>query len=293
MLIEQHAHGVVVRAPAKVNLFLEIVAKRADGYHEIATLMAAVSLYDTLELKDDASGKIQLECSNRDLSAGPENLVCRAAALLQQRSGPARGCSIRLTKNIPLAAGLAGGSTDAAATLAGLNELWQLGVRTEDLARYGALLGSDVPFFFDTPAAWCTGRGEEVVRVDLGAEIWLVVVSPPYGLSTALVYRGVTVPREPETGTGILQAAREGNVAELGQRLFNRLQAPALALRPEMNAIGAGLTALGPAGVAMSGSGSSWFALCRNQSEAQRIAHEFRARSSPEKFRVEVVHSTH
>src|SRR5437763_1060743 len=172
MLSERHADGVVVWAPAKVNLYLEVLAKRADLYHEIATLMVAVSLYDTLEFKEESSGAIQLHCDHPELTTGPENLIFRAAVLLQQRTGCRRGVHIRLTKRIPLAAGLAGGSTDAAATLAGLNELWQLGVGKTELASLGARLGSDVPFFFDTPAAWCTGRGEVVTPLALGRPLW-------------------------------------------------------------------------------------------------------------------------
>src|SRR5437764_11553429 len=117
MRIQQLAADVVVWAPAKVNLFLEVLAKRPDGYHDIATLLVAVSLYDTLVCKADDSGAVRLRCSLPDLSTGPDNLVIRAATLLQRHSGCRRGAEIRLVKRIPLAAGLAGGSTDAAATL--------------------------------------------------------------------------------------------------------------------------------------------------------------------------------
>src|SRR5438105_819423 len=117
MRSERHADAVVVWAPAKVNLFLEVLAKRPDGYHEIATLMVAVNLLDKLEFKEDISGEIQLRCSVAELTTGPENLVVRAAELLRRHTGCARGAHIELTKRIPLAAGLAGGSTDAAAAL--------------------------------------------------------------------------------------------------------------------------------------------------------------------------------
>jgi 4-diphosphocytidyl-2-C-methyl-D-erythritol kinase len=120
-------HDVVVWAPAKVNLFLEVLGKRSDGYHAIATLMVAVRRFDTLWFKEDPSGSLHLRCNRSDLSTGPDNLVLRAAELLRQRTGCTRGCRIQLTKRIPQAAGLAGGSTDAAATLLGLNRLWQLG----------------------------------------------------------------------------------------------------------------------------------------------------------------------
>src|SRR5437763_7751489 len=118
MRIERQADAVVVWAPAKVNLFLEVLAKRADGYHEIATLLVAVSLYDILEFKEEPSGDIRLLTDHPTLSTGPDNLVRRAADLLRQRTGSKRGATIRLSKRIPMAAGLAGGSSDAAATLA-------------------------------------------------------------------------------------------------------------------------------------------------------------------------------
>src|SRR5712692_9413402 len=113
MLDERHADALIVRAPAKVNLFLEVLAKRPDGYHDIATLMVAVSLYDTLEFKEEASGHIRLSCDHPGLSTGPDNLVSRAAECLRRHTGCTRGAAIRLFKRIPQAAGLAGGSTDA------------------------------------------------------------------------------------------------------------------------------------------------------------------------------------
>jgi 4-diphosphocytidyl-2-C-methyl-D-erythritol kinase len=276
MLSERHADAVVVWAPAKVNLYLEVLAKRADGYHEIATLMVAVSLYDTLEFKEETSGEIRCDCDHPDLAGRSDNLVLRAAQLLRQRTGCQRGVKIRLAKRIPLAAGLAGGSTDAAATVAGLNRLWRLGLTSADLALLGAELGSDVPFFFATPAAWCTGRGEQVAPLVLGKPLWFVLACPPFGLSTAQVYRGVTPPERPETGELILRAARAGDVEEIGRRLHNRLQPVAERLCPALALIQARLASLGGAGHAMSGSGSSCFALCRDSREALRIARGFR-----------------
>jgi 4-diphosphocytidyl-2-C-methyl-D-erythritol kinase len=271
MLIKQHADALMIEAPAKVNLYLEVLAKRADGYHEIATLMVAVNLNDTLEFKEELSGQIHLTCDHAELSTGPDNLIVRAARLLQQRTGCSRGVRIRLQKVIPLAAGLAGGSTDAAATLAGLNLLWRLGLTSGDLATLGAELGSDVAFFFATPAAWCTGRGEQVKKVELGGMLWMVLVCPPFGMSTALVYQNLTVPERPLTGDTMLQAVRAGDIDGIGGHLHNRLQPVAEELCPELANIKSQLMTLQPAGCLMSGSGSTYFALCRDQREAQRI----------------------
>lgn len=276
MLLERHAGAVVVWAPAKVNLFLEVLAKRPDGYHEIATLMVAVSLYDTLEFKEDTSADVRLHCAHPGLSSGSDNLVLRAAALLRRHAGVARGAQVRLVKRIPLAAGLAGGSTDAAAALAGLNALWGLGLSPPALAALGAELGSDIPFFFSPGAAWCTGRGEHVSPVPLGRPLWLVLVCPPVGLATATVYRGVTVPTAPLTGAELRTALAVGDLAEVGRRLHNRLQPVAEKLCPAVAVWQARLEALQPWGCRMSGSGTSLFALCRDPRAAQQLVRALR-----------------
>src|SRR5207302_2535110 len=127
---------------------------------------------------DGAAGQVELVCTDPALATLPDNLVVRAARLLQERTGCTRGCRIRLVKRIPMAAGLAGGSTDAAATLLGLNQLWQLGLSTADLAKLGGEIGSDIPFFFYTPAAWCTGRGEIVTPLELPIPLHFVLLCP-------------------------------------------------------------------------------------------------------------------
>jgi 4-diphosphocytidyl-2-C-methyl-D-erythritol kinase len=276
MLSERHGGAVVVWAPAKVNLYLEVLGKRPDGYHEIATLMVAVSLYDTLELKEETSGTVVLHSDHPTLSTGPENLVCRAADLLRRRTGCPRGATVRLRKRIPLAAGLAGGSTDAAGTLAGLNRLWRLRLSPAELAALGAELGSDVPFFFATPAAWCTGRGERVERLPFSRAFWLVVVCPNVGLSTAEVYRHVTLPAAPATGEEIRRAVQDGRVDDIARRLHNRLEEAAQKLCPAVALWRQRLDRLGPAGRLMSGSGTSLFALCRDRPEALRLARQLR-----------------
>ncbi len=280
----QPGEKLVVRAPAKVNLYLEVLGKRPDGYHDIATLMVAVSLYDTLEFRPEPSGAVTLTCAHPDLSTGPDNLVSRAAVLLRRRYPGPQGARIRLRKRIPLAAGLAGGSTDAAATLAGLNRLWQLNLAAPELMALAAELGSDVPFFLaGSPAAWCTGRGEKVEPLALGKTLWLVLVCPEVGLATAEVYRRVIVPKVPHTGDAIRRAVEDGDVTAIGRQLHNRLEPAARQLCPDLADLRRRLEQTGPAGQLMSGSGSSHFALCRSRREAQRIARELR--SSPPDLR--------
>jgi 4-diphosphocytidyl-2-C-methyl-D-erythritol kinase len=292
MLIRRDGAAVLIRSPAKVNLFLETLSRRPDGYHELATLMVAVSLYDSLEFRDEPSGTIRLTCDDPALPTGSANLVVRAAELLRQRTGFAGGAAITLRKRIPTAAGLAGGSGDAAATLAGLNRLWNRGLGPAELAALGAELGSDVPFFFATPAAWCTGRGEIVEPVRLGRPLDLVLACPPAGLSTAEVFRNLTVPCEPRDGTALRKAVEAGDVEEVGRGLFNRLQPVAERLYPVVAGLCGRLAGQGPAGCLMSGSGSTVFALCRGPAEARRIARVLApAREGPDEARVLIVQS--
>jgi len=275
MLIRSWDSDVLVWAPAKVNLFLEVLARRPDGYHELETLMVTVNLYDSLEFQEEASGVIELHCDPPSLSCGPDNLIRRAAELLRDRywqSVGERGVRIRLRKRIPLAAGLAGGSSDAAATLAGLNRLWRLGLSRAALAELGAELGSDVSFFFYPPAAWCTGRGERVQPLGLIPARYFVLVCPGVGLSTAEVFRNLRVPEQPLSGQGIRAALERGDGEDLGRRLHNRLEPVAQSLCPAVAAARERLLALRPAGALMSGSGTTVFALCRDAAEASRLA---------------------
>ncbi len=295
-------HGLTVRAPAKVNLFLEVLGKRPDGYHDLATLMVAVSLFDTLELKEDPSGAITLDLASPAepapeedrplLDAGPDNLVRRAADLLKGRANHSGGAHIRLHKRIPLAAGLAGGSSDAAATLLGLNRLWQLGLSVGELAKLGAELGSDVAFFLAGLAAWCTGRGEVVTALRPRSPLWLVLACPPVGLSTADVFRALEVPPTPVDGSEVCKALERGDVEAIGRGLFNRLQAVAERLCPAVAEVNARLARLEPLGHLMTGSGTTVFALCRDHDEAQWLAGEM-SQLSREKLvsRVHVVRS--
>ncbi len=291
MRIEPYAGAVVAWAPAKVNLFLEVLGQRPDGYHEIRTLMVAVRLFDTLVFKEDVPGKIQLSCNLPTLATGPDNLVHKAVRLVQQHTGCGRGVQVRLVKRIPMAAGLGGGSADAAATLAALDRLWQLGLKPDELLGLAARLGSDIPFFFSGPAAWCTGRGEQVTPVPLGRPLWFVLLCPKIGLSTAEVYRAVIVPASPQSGAALRQAVAAGAVADIGRLLFNRLQPAAQTLCPAIAGYQRRLAELQPAGQLMSGSGSSLFALCHDRSEALCLARALRRGPQNEGFSVCVVGS--
>jgi len=289
---------IVVEAPAKLNLFFEVLAKRNDGFHEIETLMCPVDLYDTIRFSEDSSGQIALACdldSSAQYSAsegdesgctdieshggevdrlprGPDNLVWRAADLLRRRAGRELGARLHLTKRVPAEAGLGGGSSDAAATLLAANEGWRLGWSREELMPLAAELGSDVPFFLADGAAVCRGRGEQVEAVEGPEGLHFVIACPPEGLSTAEVYAACRPADEPRQVEPLLRALKEGDAERVGQLLFNRLQGVAETLSPWIERLGSEFAKLDCLGHGMSGSGSSYFALCRHARHARRIA---------------------
>ena len=274
MIIRPIAGGVEIFAPAKLNLFLEVLGRRPDGYHEIETVMVAVSLYDTLAILDDPSGEIRLRCNDPTLPVDGENLVIKAADRLKEATGCGGGARVVLTKAIPAQAGLAGGSSDAAATLVALDRIWGLGLSRERLDALASEVGSDVPFFNHVPAAVCRGRGERVEEVPLRDRLYFVLVCPTVGVSTADVYRRVVPPEGPRPVGAVLDALARGGRADLGPCLFNRLQPFAEAIRPELTRVRTALADLGPSldGSAMSGSGSAYFGLCRNLAAARQAA---------------------
>jgi 4-diphosphocytidyl-2-C-methyl-D-erythritol kinase len=283
MVIRPIAGGVQVLAPAKLNLFLEVLGRRPDGYHELETLMVAIDLYDRLTFLADDSGRIALICDDPSLSTGSDNLVVRAAELLKLEAGPERanclGARISLQKEIPVQAGLGGGSSDAAATLVALDRLWELHTPSVRLRELAGQIGSDVSFFLDAPAAVCRGRGERVEPLHLEPEssptvFHAVLVCPPVGVRTPDVYAGLTPPDRPEPIGPVLDAFHGGDPARLGRCLFNRLQPVAERIQPALGRVRSALNDLNPSldGHLMSGSGSAYFGLARDRQAASDAA---------------------
>lgn len=268
-------------APAKVNLFLEVLGKRADGYHELLTCMAALDLHDTLSFSP--SQELSLTCDEPSLTTGPDNLILKAARLLQRHAGCPLGAAIHLTKRIPMEAGLGGGSSDAAAALRGLCALWELELPADELSALAAELGSDVPFFLAPEgAAWCTGRGETVAPFELKAELNFALLCPAKGVATAEAYRRLKPPAQPRSADAMRAALAAGDAAALGKALFNRLEEPAWALCPKLDEIRSLVVELSAAscpilGHQMSGSGSAYFVLCPSAAAAQKTAAAIRS----------------
>ena len=271
-----------------------MLGRRPDGYHELETLFERIDLADELAFEPLAGG-ITVTCDDPTLDCGPENLVTQAARLLQQTCRTTQGAAIRLTKRIPIAGGLGGGSSDAATALIGLNRLWQLGLSQARLQEFGARLGSDVPFFLQE-AAFAIGRGRgEQCEPLTGAvpTLWHVLVAPDKRLSTKEIYeafdRQESVLTEPRASlTMCLHALRNGSLGELAKGLVNDLEPEAIRRCPVIRDLQHVLRAAGCLGVLVSGSGPSVFGVCRDAAQAHRTAQVIRS-GSPPAWRIFVV----
>ena len=283
---------LILEAPAKINLFLQVTDRRPDGYHLLETLMQKVSLYDEIKLRMCAAG-IPLRCS---VDGTPENKptpVYRAAALFLQatrgrRGGREFGVDITLTKRIPVAAGLGGGSSDAAATLNGLNKLYEYGCSTVELAEIGLQLGADVPFFLaDAPAAFATGIGEILQPVEPLCGYSVLLVNPGFPVSTRWVYQSFALTKKENTSNlknsqeGILGPfARNGSAQTIPQRTFllNDLETVTVSRYPEVGRLKEELLLNGAERALMSGSGPTVFGLFADRQSADACYTLFKRR---------------
>jgi len=263
---------ISVKAPAKINLFLDVLHKRADGYHEVEMIMTTVDLADRIELTELEDNKIEVDVSEGYVPSDERNLAYQAALKLKQRFQIKKGVSIYISKKIPVAAGLAGGSSDAAATLKGLNQLWRLNLSTEELAAIGSEIGSDVSFCVYGGTALATGRGEIIQQIASPPPCWVILAKPPIGVSTAEVYRRLQVePSKRQDVNQVVQAIESGSYNEICQRLHNVLEDVTLKLHPEVAYIKESMKKFGADGVLMSGSGPTVFGLVEKESRMQRV----------------------
>jgi len=276
---------VVLQAPAKVNLFLRVFQRRPDGYHNLLSLMQMVGLYDLLAF-EEAPGGIQLQIRQSKLPSGPSNLVFQAAERLQKEAlaegKSLKGVLITLSKNIPISAGLGGGSSDAATTLIGLNRFWRLGWSRERLAALGAEIGSDLPFFFYGPCAWVSGKGDQVESLAPAMRGWLVLIHPEIEVSTASVYealskqRALTKEISPPKISGV--GAERPSIESVFRKPLNDLESVTLNQFPRLEPIKTFLRSQGGEGALMSGSGPTLFSLFSRHSLAEAAADQIRRR---------------
>ncbi|TGB00822.1 4-(cytidine 5'-diphospho)-2-C-methyl-D-erythritol kinase [Halobacillus salinus] len=260
------------KASAKINLSLDVLYKRDDGFHEVEMVMTTVDLADRIELTYVDRDVIKVESENRFVPNDERNLAYRAAKLMKDHYGVRKGVRIFIEKNIPVAAGLAGGSSDAAAVLRGLNRLWDLNRSIDELAELGAQIGSDVSFCVYGGTAHATGRGEKVRALPAPPPCWVVLAKPTIGVSTQTVYQNLNLDKAEHPNTeAMIDALNRGDFASICQNVGNTLEGVTLNLHEEVGQIKEQMRQGGADAVLMSGSGPTVFALVEQDARAQRI----------------------
>ncbi|MBS7577311.1 MULTISPECIES: 4-(cytidine 5'-diphospho)-2-C-methyl-D-erythritol kinase [unclassified Enterococcus] len=262
----------IEKAPAKINLGLDVVAKRKDGFHELEMIMTSIDLSDTLTFTTNDTDQITITSNVPFLPTGKKNLVFQAAELLKKQFNIKQGVHINIDKVIPVAAGLAGGSSDCAATLRGLNNLWQLKLDFKSLAKLGEQLGSDVPYCVYSQTAYVTGRGENIQLLPKFQGFWVVLVKPQMSVSTPSIFNQVNLATIQHPDISAIKLAIEtNNYQEVPNLIGNSLEAITISQYPIIEKIKSKLSCYGADGVLMSGSGPTVFALCRQESRARRV----------------------
>jgi len=273
---------ITIEAPAKINLFLEVLGKRRDGYHEIRTIMQSIELCDLIILKERREPGIHLTIKmtasgNSDMNnlpPGKDNLAYRAAELFLQESEIKKGVEIYLEKNIPVGAGLGGGSSDAAGVLVGLNRLWNTGFSKNRLRKMGEHLGMDVPFFIEGGTAYATGRGERIFHISGVPHFWVVLIDPGFSVSTKWAYGNIGknfLTKKPSYAKIVLKSLLAGDIASLGKNLYNEfervLEIKYSGFLRETKRL---LKDTGAKGVLMTGTGPVVFGIFKERGDANR-----------------------
>ncbi|UHA75340.1 4-(cytidine 5'-diphospho)-2-C-methyl-D-erythritol kinase [Paenibacillus sp. 481] len=269
---------VYEKAPAKINLLLDVLRKREDGFHEVEMVMTMVDLADRLEMEELSRDTIIISSQAGYIPLDEKNLAFQAAKLIKERYEVKQGVYIHLDKKIPVAAGLAGGSSDAAATLRGLNRLWQLNIAEEELQLLGAELGSDVPFCITGGTAIARGRGEKLEHISNPPQCWVVLAKPPINVSTADVYgrlRANAIRQHPSLDA-MLRSIQTQQFPDMCQALGNVLEEVTLPMHPEVQQLKEAMLKLGAEGVLMSGSGPTVFGLVSKESKVARMYNGLR-----------------
>jgi 4-diphosphocytidyl-2-C-methyl-D-erythritol kinase len=286
---------VKIRAPAKINLSLRVVGRRADGYHLLDTILVPVSLYDEIDMRriraaprHPAGDLIQISCDHPLVPQGRENIVYRAAELIMRKTRKPQLISIHIKKNIPIGAGLGGGSSDAAAALVGLNRLLKLRLSLATIEKLALALGADVPFFVRARPARARGIGERLRPLRCLPRFWSVIVYPGFPVSTEWVYRSFRQKlTKPLVNTSIATSLK--SVGELINRLENDLEAVTLKRYPEIGVFKQKLLREGAPGVLMSGSGSSVFGIFASKRAAVNAFRRLRKEEGAQAFLVHVL----
>ncbi len=285
-----------IRAPAKINLGLRVVGKRADGYHLLDTVMVAVTLYDEIKIirregiksTSRRGHQLRVTCDNPLVPLGKKNLAYRAASLMLQEGGVAPSLDIHIRKQIPVGAGLGGGSTDAAATLVGVNRLLKLGFSMRRLEKLGSSLGADVPFLVRALPARARGIGDRLTPLKHVPAWWLVILYPGFPVSTAWVYKNLrqnlTKPRSNISMSYLFRSA-----PDFADLLVNDLEIVVSKRHRHIVRLKANLIELGADGAAMSGSGSAVFGIFGSREKADKAYRTLRSRNDIQAFLAQVI----
>ncbi len=265
---------IIEKAPAKINLGLDVLAKREDGYHELEMVMSSVDLADRVVLEPIAENKIIVQSNKAFLPVDRRNNVYQAAAIVKERYQIREGIKISVTKNIPVAAGLGGGSTDCAAALRGMNRMWQLDLPMTDLIDIGMEVGTDVPYCLYGTTAFIAGKGEKVQPLRPMPQCWVVLVKPRMSVSTRKIFQqvdleGISHPNMQQLAQAILAQDYQQMIRYMG----NSLEDVTIPKHPIVQQIKDRMIKYGADAALMSGSGPTVFALCQKQSRAQRIVN--------------------
>ena len=260
------------KAPAKINLALDVLYKRDDGFHEVEMVMTNVDLADRIELVETKGDRIKINSHNRYVPDDSRNLAYQAAELIKKRFNIRTGIEITIDKNIPVAAGLAGGSSDAAATLRGLNRIWNLGLSMDELAVLGAEIGSDVSFCVHGGTAIARGRGEKIEHLPAPPNCWVVLAKPTIGVSTADVYRNLSFKELAHPNIkSMVDSIYNQDYQSMCKNIGNVLESVTLNMYPEVKMIKEQMSRFGADAVLMSGSGPTVFGLVEHDSRMQRV----------------------
>ena len=263
--------SIKIKSPAKINLGLKVIGKRSDGYHNIETIFQMVSLYDDITLTESDTG-ITLHSNNRDIPLNGKNLTYKAAYLLRERTGVKKGVKIEIDKNIPISAGLGGGSSNAAATLLGLNYIWELRLSKEDLLSIARLLGADVPFFLSGVRALGTGRGDELQILPVTHKFYVILINPRLSISTEWVYKNLKLELTKDIKNINIKKfiSGKGEIGNIRDILSNDLESVVIEKYDVIGRMKELLLSAGASGSLMSGSGSTVFGIFKDYSSAKQ-----------------------
>ncbi|HBY57746.1 MAG TPA: 4-(cytidine 5'-diphospho)-2-C-methyl-D-erythritol kinase [Candidatus Atribacteria bacterium] len=267
-------NAIVINSYSKINLILNILNRREDGYHEIETIMQSVNLADKITITEKED-RIGIECNNPQVPVNNKSLAYRSAEKILKKYKIERGVKIKIDKNIPIAGGMAGGSANSAAILTGINKIFNLNLSNEDLREMGEELGMDVPFCLRNGTALALHRGEKILHLPpITPPLWIIVINPGFEISTQWAYNNINL-RKTKNGRNnmeaMLIALKRGIPGEIAKNLFNSFEELIIKKYPEVGRIKDRLLNVGALGALMSGSGPTVFGIMQNKEEALKV----------------------